>query len=1157
MLRITVLTLLCCLLGTHTAHAQQQPSFARQVKPFLAKYCLECHNAAKLKGSLNLETYAMLVEGGKSGSPLVAGKPDESLLVLLPEGKQKPAMPPKSARQPKPEETAVLRAWVAAGAKDDGESMRAAIPVVKPRGQRRAPISALVYAPWGGPELLVGGRGELLDVDSAKGEVSIVHPPLKGQVTALGIGGSKEPIFAAASGEPGGTGYLHWGIFVGEDRTVAAHADVIHALVFSPDGKMLATCSYDRLVKLWDVASYKEIRTLKDHSDAVYGIAFSPDGKLLASAAADRAVKVWDVQTGVRLYSLSESTDWLYAVAWSPDGKHLAAAGVDKSIRVWEVSVAGGKLVQSVFAHEAPVLRLIYSPDGKTLYSLSEDRGVKSWHTATMTEKRVYAKQPEAPLALALRPDGTQLAVGRYDGALVLLDEATGKVQSEPLPFKPKPPKPPKLTKVTPSVVKRGKTIAISLNGEELTRGTQLMTTIPGAAVKVLWRSDRLTTLLNEVMIPPTTPAGVYQVSVKNAAGQSNQLPITIDLFDLTQETEPNDSARIGQKVTLPVSIAGKIDRAGDVDFFRFEARAGQEIGVQALTAGTGSKLAPDLVLIDESGQTVAESGNGSLGHTCARAGVFALGIRDKEYRGGNDFHYRLHIGDIPVVKSVFPLGVPRGVETVVHVEGVHLGAGQTVKVKSAADAAPGTRTPVAVTAPLGTPLGNPSVVVGEFGEFVAGPNQPNEIKVPGTGNGRVVQPGFMETWRFSAKKGQRLYVEVNARRLGSPLDSFIEILDAKGQVLPRATLRSVAQTYSVFRDHDSAGSGIRIEQWNDLAMKDYLLVGNELLRIRELPKNPDDDCQFYSISGQRLGFLGTTPVHHSMGTPMYKVQIHPPGTTFPPNGYPVTTLYYRNDDGGPGFGKDSRLVFDPPADGDYAVRIGDSRGQGGPDYGYRLTLRPPRPSFNVSFNPTAPSVWKGGALPINVSVDRIDGFAGTIELKLENLPPGFTAPASNIGSDDNSTTFALFADPTASSPSNVPPLKLVASAMIDGQRVTREVTGGLPKVVDPGDIVTTTEQSEVVVQPGKQVVLTVKIERRNGFAGRIPLEVRGLPYGVRVLDIGLNGILITEKETTRQCVIYAEPWVEPLTHPIVVLAKREGKNTDHAAKSVLLRIAK
>src|SRR5439155_10904340 len=107
---------------------------------------------------------------------------------------------------------------------------------------------------------------------------------------------------------------------------------------------------------------------------------------------------------------------------------------------------------------------------------------------------------------------------------------------------------------------------------------------------------------------------------------------------------------------------------------------------------------------------------------------------------------------------------------------------------------------------------------------------------------------------RFTAKKGQRLILEVNARRIGSPLDSTIEVLDENGRPLPRAVLRSLARTYTVFRDHDSQSPGIRIEAWSELAVDDYLLVGGELLRIRALPRNPDDDCQFWSESGQRIG---------------------------------------------------------------------------------------------------------------------------------------------------------------------------------------------------------------------------------------------------------------------------------------------------------------
>jgi hypothetical protein len=193
----------------------------------------------------------------------------------------------------------------------------------------------------------------------------------------------------------------------------------------------------------------------------------------------------------------------------------------------------------------------------------------------------------------------------------------------------------------------------------------------------------------------------------------------------------------------------------------------------------------------------------------------------------------------------------------------------------------------------------------------------------------------------------------------------------------------------------------------------------------------------------------------------------------------------------------------------------------------------------------------------VTVTLERLDGFEGRVDLSLENLPPGFSAPATNILPGDNTTVLALFADATAQAPKDGAPLKVVARAKIEGKEVVREATGALPKAVDPGDIVTATEQAEVVIKPGGQARLTVKIERRGDFKGRVPIDVRGLPHGVHVLDIGLNGILITEKETSRTIVLYAEPWVEPAAHPFVVLARREGKNTEHAAKSVLLKVGK
>src|SRR5207244_1170805 len=152
-------------------------------------------------------------------------------------------------------------------------------------------------------------------------------------------------------------------------------------------------------------------------------------------------------------------------------------------------------------------------------------------------------------------------------------------------------------------------------------------------------------------------------------------------------------------------------------------------------------------------------------------AGTYTISVRDRDFRGGSDYQFRLHVGSVPVATGVVPLGLRRGTERTFHVEGVHLGT-TTVTVKAATDAMPGTKLPVPVTSPRGPVLGSPTVVVGEFPEATAG--QP--LPVPGTADGLIASPGAVGEWRFTARKGERLVVEALARRHGSPLDPWVEI---------------------------------------------------------------------------------------------------------------------------------------------------------------------------------------------------------------------------------------------------------------------------------------------------------------------------------------------------------------------------------------------
>ena len=221
--------------------------------------------------------------------------------------------------------------------------------------------------------------------------------------------------------------------------------------------------------------------------------------------------------TGKRLYTLGDPTDWVYCVSWSPDKKHLAAAGVDKSVRVWVADKEGGKLVHAVFAHEKPVWRLAYSSDGATLFTAGEDRIIKSWDAAKMMEKKVFNAQPDAVLDFAVGPGGKQLAVARFDGALVLLDAATGKATNQPLPARPVTPK---AAKITPMGTVRGQTTRLVVTGANLDQLKRVTVSSGDVTVKIDAATQSSEEVTLEVAVKPMAAIGAVQLTFEGDAGK-------------------------------------------------------------------------------------------------------------------------------------------------------------------------------------------------------------------------------------------------------------------------------------------------------------------------------------------------------------------------------------------------------------------------------------------------------------------------------------------------------------------------------------------------------------------------------------------------------------------------------------------------------------
>lgn len=349
---------------------------------------------------------------------------------------------------------------------------------------------------------------------------------------------------------------------------------------------------------------------------------------------------------------------------------------------------------------------------------------------------------------------------------------------------------PPQITQFSPFALAPGKVNELTLRGQNLADARSIWATFANRC-EFLPAEDESSqkgeTLRCRITLPREVQVGIGAMRLMTAEGVSKPLLVMLDDLPTTAESSENHAPERAQVISTPVAIDGRCDPVQE-DMFRFQAAAGQQLAFEIVAQRLGSKLDPLLRILSADGAEVARvddaqgaSGDVRLAHTFDTAGEYIAAVRDVRHAGGDDYRYRLRVGNFPLITCAYPAGGQGGAVVSFALLGPAMESFIPIN----------TLLPAVSDSPRTVSLGVPSAGSAGSGWFRVeaspgsdtlevepndSPSEATAAALPGSLNGRLDKAGDRDHFKFVAKKGQRLHCLAKTRELGSACDVHMSL---------------------------------------------------------------------------------------------------------------------------------------------------------------------------------------------------------------------------------------------------------------------------------------------------------------------------------------------------------------------------------------------